>query len=175
MNQNLWIGIAIGAFFVGLGIGITALQPVYPPMMTNNQMQQMINDPQAMNQWHQQMINDPQAMNQWMNNMMHDSKAMEQFHKMMIENPDHMRQMMSNPAMQRWMSSPEHAQQMTELMKGNHDFMQGIMMEMINDSDMRLQMLGHMSENPEAMTQMRMMVNGTSQMESHMSQNMRDP
>jgi len=161
MNQSLWIGIAVGAFFAGLGIGIAALQPAYPPMMTHNQMQQM--------------INDPQAMNQWMNNMMQDPKAMEQFHNMMIENPDHMRQMMSYPAMQRWMSSPEHAQQMTEMMKENHDFMLGIMMEMVNDSDMRLQMLGHMSENPEAMTQMRMMVNGTSQMEGHMGQNMMNP
>ena len=161
MNQSLWIGIAVGVFFAGLGIGIVALQPAYQPTITNNQMQQI--------------MNDPQTMNQFMNNMMQDPKTMEQFHNMMIENPDHIRQMMSSTEMQRWMSSPEHIQQMTEMMKENHDFMQGIMMEMINDSDMRLQMLGHMSENSEAMTQMKMMVNGSGQMENHMDQHMMNP
>lgn len=79
----------------------------------------------------------------------------------MMMNQQQMQYMMNDPeAMEQWMESPQHIGQMTDLMKNNHDFMQEMMMEMINDPNLKLQMLGHMSENHEAMEQMREMVSG---------------
>jgi hypothetical protein len=68
VSQGILIGVAVGVFFAGLGIGYAALQsttPTSPMMMNSQQMQQMMNEPQAMNQWHQQMMQNPDAMNQW--------------------------------------------------------------------------------------------------------------
>ena len=169
VNQNIWIGIAIGTFFAGLGIGIAILQTISYPAMTGNQMPLMMQNPQSMEQWHQAVMDDPEAMNQWMNVMMHDPKVMEEFHQTMVNDPNHMRVMMSNPNMQAWMLSEDHSKQLTGMMRENHDFMQAIMMEMINDPDLRLQMLGHMSENPETLNQMRMLVNGTNLMGGQMN------
>lgn len=68
---------------------------------------------------------------------------------------------MDNPdAMYQWMNNPQHVKQMTDLMRNNHYLMQQMMMEMINDPAIRLQMLGHMSENQEAMQEMSQMVDG---------------
>jgi len=175
VSQSIWMAIAVGTFFAGLGVGIAALQPVYQPLMIGNQMHQTMYDPQTMNQWHQQLRDDPQAMNQWMNIMINDPEAMEKFHKMMIDDPDHLSWMMSDPEIERWMFSEEHSRQMTQMMRENHVLTQGFMMQIIDDPDLRLQMLGHMSENPEAMNQMRMMVNGTYPMGSHMGQTMMSP
>lgn len=86
----------------------------------------------------QYMMNDPQQMAMWQQTVMNNPEVME-----------------------RWMESPQHVKQMTDLMKGNHDFVQEMMTEMINDPNIRLQMLGHMSENQEAMEQMQEMISGT--------------
>ena len=56
--------------------------------------------------------------------------------------------------------NPQHVQQMTKTMKENHEFMQEMMSAIINDPNLRLQMLGHMSENQEAMQQMMQMTQG---------------
>ena len=61
--------------------------------------------------------------------------------------------------MNQWMNNPQHVEHMAEMMNQNHDFMQQMMAEMINDPNIRLQMLGHMTENPEMMQQMREMIN----------------
>ena len=53
VSQCILIGVAVGVFFAGLGIGYVALQssaPTSPMMMNSQQMQQMMNDPQQMNQ-----------------------------------------------------------------------------------------------------------------------------
>jgi hypothetical protein len=52
INKSLWIGIAVGVFFAGIGVGYGVLQSTYQPqhMMSTQQMQQMMNDPQFMNQ-----------------------------------------------------------------------------------------------------------------------------
>jgi hypothetical protein len=71
--------------------------------------------------------------------------------------------------MSKWMQDPQHVTQMTELMRNNHDFMQEMMKQMINDPDLRLQMIGHMSENQEVMNQMLMMFNGTNSTGKQMS------
>ena len=56
----------------------------------------------------------------------------------------------------------------------SQDFMMKIMKEMVDDPNIRLQMLGHMSENHEVMEQMREMMGGNmmgSQMMGNMTMN----
>jgi hypothetical protein len=136
VSQGILIGVAIGVFFVGLGIGYAALQSPTPttPMMMNSQ--QMMNDPQAMNQWHQQMMQNPEAMNQWMGNMMNDPQAMQQMHDMMMSNPQHMNQMMT-PMMDTMMNDPQMHQPMMNMMMDNH----GMMSSMMNNQDMMNMMM----------------------------------
>jgi len=137
VSQGILIGVAVGVFFAGLGIGYAALQSTTPtsPMMMNSQ--QMMNDPQAMNQWHQQMMQNPDAMNQWMGNMMNDPQAMQQMHDMMMSNPQHMNQMMG-PMMNNMMNDPDMQQQMMTQMMGH----QGMMNHMMNNQDMMNMMMG---------------------------------
>ena len=78
VNQYIWIGIVIGVFFVGIGIGYASFstnQSFNFMHMSSQQMQQMMNNPQMMTQWHQTMMNDPQAMNSWMNTMMQNNST----------------------------------------------------------------------------------------------------
>jgi len=58
VSKGILIGIVVGLFVAGLGIGYAALQSTMtsPMMMSSQQMQQMMNDPVSMNQWHQQMM-----------------------------------------------------------------------------------------------------------------------
>lgn len=58
------------------------------------------------------------------------------------------------------MQNPLFAQQTLEHMKQNHQFTQDMMAGVVNDPDLRLQMLGHMSENQEAMKIMQQMMQG---------------
>jgi len=68
---------------------------------------------------------------------------------------------------------------MIEEMKKNHDFMMGMAMPMIQDPGLRLQVMGHMTESPEAMAQMQQMMmqdpQFIQQMMEHMSTMMNDP
>src|SRR3989344_5313586 len=110
VNQYVWIGIVVGIFFVGLGIGysIQSNTLTVPMMMNTQQMQQMMNNPDQMVQWQQTMMNDPQAMNSWMNTMM--------------QNPNLMNQWMGT-----MMNDPQFSQQMYSQMMQNDQFMQGMM------------------------------------------------
>ena len=151
VNQYVLIGIIIAVFIAGLSIGSMIQQNTVSPMMNVQQMQQMMNDPKQMSMWNQQMMNNPQAMNQWMNTMVNDPQTQSQMMALMT----------NNPQMNNWMQDSQHVTQMTQLMRDNHDFMQEMMKQMLNDPGLRLQMIGHMSENQEAMNQMQMMFNGT--------------
>lgn len=121
VSQGILIGIAVGVFFAGIGIGIAALQPT--SMMTGQNMQQM--------------MNDPQQMNQWMNTMMNDPQAMQQMHDMMMSNPQHMNQMMGT-MMDSMMNDPELQQQMMTQMMNN----QAMMDYMMNNQDVMNMMMG---------------------------------
>ena len=125
VSLYVWLVIVAVVFVSGLGVGYVAFQQntTVSPMMNQQQMQHMINDPQQMAMWQQTMMDNPEVMEQWMN-------------------------------------SPQHVRQMTELMSDNHDLMMKMMTEMVEDPNMRLQMLGHMSENHEAMEQIREMMGG---------------
>lgn len=92
---------------------------------------------------------------------------------MLMQNHQSMTQNTSQ--MNSWMPNTQHVQEMATTMKENHDFMQQMIMEMINDPDMRLQMIGHMTENQDAMQQMKMMLNDTGSMNEPMMGNHMNP
>lgn len=109
-NQYVWIGITVGVFFAGIGIGYAVLQSTASPSvmhMTPQQMQQMMNDPQLMNQWHQQMMNNPQHMSQMMqpimNTMMNDPQLQQQMLNNMMQHQGMMNYMMNNQQWQNMM------------------------------------------------------------------------
>src|SRR5574338_279126 len=90
VNQAIWIGIAVGVFFAGLGIGYAAFSstPTMPMMMGQrySMMNQLISDPQAMTEF----------MNQIMGQMMMNPQAVQLMHQMMFNDTQHMQQMAKN-------------------------------------------------------------------------------
>ncbi|AFS83166.1 cupredoxin domain-containing protein [Candidatus Nitrosopumilus sediminis] len=131
VSQGILIGIAVGVFFAGIGIGYAVLQsppPSSPMMMSSQQMQQMMDDPQAMNQWMNTMMQDPQAMNQWMGNMMDDPQMQQQMMTRMMGHQGMMNSMMNN-------------QDMMNMMVGNM---------MMGDNMMGGMMMGGMSTSPSS-------------------------
>jgi plastocyanin len=94
------------------------------------------------------MIQDTEHMNQ----MMQDSNLRNEMIDFMIQDTDHMNQWM--------LEDPQHTSMMIEEMKGNHDFMMGMAMPMIQDPGLRMQVMGHMTESPEAMAEMQQMMGG---------------
>jgi len=64
--------------------------------------------------------------------------------------------MLTNPEeMEKWFKNTDHIKEMVETMKKDHGFMQEMMVEIIDDPSLRLQMLGHMTENQEALQLMK--------------------
>ncbi|MCV0367324.1 MAG: cupredoxin domain-containing protein [Nitrosopumilus sp.] len=163
VNQYIWIGIVITAFFVGIGASYAHFANTYDPMSMKFQNQElfnqmMSNNPRMSQQWmdsgmmnQQQMMNDPQLMNQWMNAMMNDPQAMQQMHDMMMSNPQYMNQMMG-PMMNTMMNDPEMQQQMMNHMMGN----QGMMNSMMNNQQMMNMMGGSMMMGSDMMGGMMM-------------------
>jgi plastocyanin len=140
VSQGILIGVAVGVFFTGLGIGYTALQsttPTSPMMMNSQQMQQMMNDPQMMNPWMDTMMQNPTMMNQWHQSMMNNPQQMQQMHDVMMSNSQHMNQMMG-PMMNSMMNNPQMQQQMMTNMMGH----QSMMNSMMNNQDMMNMMMG---------------------------------
>ena len=136
VNQNVWIAITIVLFVSGIGVGFgifSSSQVMLSPMMGGS-MNSFTNNPQAL----EQMMQDPDFRNEFM--------------EFMIQDTEHMNQWM--------LEDPQHNTMMIEEMKQNHDFMMGIAMPMIQDPGLRLQLLGHMTESPEAMAQMQQMMGG---------------
>lgn len=85
------IGIAVGVFFAGIGIGYTIFINTYNPYTT------MMGNPQMFNQM---MTKNPQMMNQWMGSMMSDPQLREQMYDQMFQNQQFMYGMMGNPNFQ---------------------------------------------------------------------------
>jgi len=137
VKQSIWIGITIGIFFAGLGVGFAVFS----------------NSNQSMNAFHNQnMFNQMMGQNpQTMTWMMGDPQIKQQMFQQMMQDPDQIMGWMAN--------DPKHVEQMSQIMKENHMFMSNMMSTMMNDPDLRLQMIGHMSENPEALKQMMNMNN----------------
>jgi len=137
IRQNIWIGITIAVFFAGLGIGFAVFSNLDQP----------INAFHNKSMFNQMMRQNPQTMS-W---MMEDPQAKQQMFQEMMQNSDQLRD---------WIAKdPKHIEQISKIMKEDHIFMSKMMSTMMNDPDLRLQMVGHMSENPEALKQMMNMWN----------------
>lgn len=137
VNQSVWIGIVVGVFFVGLAGGYAILAgSTNPSNMPMQNQQTMMQDPQFRQQMMEQFLDDPQIRNQMMDSMIQDP-----------------------PKMRSWMEDTKHVEEMAIIMRENHDFAMGMMTTMIEDPGLRLQMIGHMTENPEAMQQITNMMN----------------
>jgi len=140
-RQAIWIGITIAVFFVGIGVSYTIFSSTYDPNTIKFQNQQLFD---------QMMSQNPKMTAQWMVTMMQDTQFHNQAMDYMAKNPEQMNQ---------WMvQDPKHVEEMATAMKENHDFMMVMMSVMMNDPALRLQMLGHMTENPESMEQMKKMM-----------------
>lgn len=171
-SQNIWIAITIVLFVSGIGVGygiFLSSQVMLSPMMGGS-MDSFMNNPQAM----QQMMQDPAFRNEWANMMIQDTEHMNQMMQendfrnemmeFMIQETDHMNQWM--------LEDPHHNTMMIEKMKANHDFMMSMAIPMIQDPGLRLQIIGHMTENPEAMAQMQQMMGGEMTGQTMMSSEM---
>jgi plastocyanin len=117
-NRYVWIGIAVGLFFAGLGIGYVVFTNAY---VSNSMMMQ---NPQAVNQI---MQNNPQFMNQWMNYMTLNPQARNEWTSVMVNNP---------PFMNQWMSTIMQNSQFQQqymgpwIMVQNPSLMQGMMKQL---------------------------------------------
>ncbi len=152
VSQAIIIGVIVGVFFAGLGIGYAVLQPSVPatPMMiTPQQMQQMMNDPKQMTQWHQSMMDNPQIMNNWMNTMMQNPNMMNQWMGTMMNNPQYMNQMMGT-----MMQNPQFGNWMMGNMMNNPSMMNNMMTPMMNDPQFSQQMYGMMLQHNQFMQNM---------------------
>ena len=141
VSQGIWIGITVGVFFAGLGIGYAVLQSttVSPMMMTPQQMQQMIQDPEFREQMMNQMMQNPEMM-----------QAMMQNQQMMEGTMSSGMMMGSNPI--------EQHEKMLELM--------GVMM---NNKDMMNHMFAHMIENEQIVHQMFTLMDMSPALKEHMA------
>jgi len=151
VQQSIWIGITIAVFFVGIGVSYAIFSSTYDPNTMKFQNQQLFD---------QMMSQNPKMTALWMETMMQDAQFHDQAMDYMAKNPEQMNQ---------WMiQDPKHVEEMSNAMKENHDFMMAMMSVMMNDPALRLQMLGHMTENPESMEQMKKMM-GQSMMDQGMT------
>jgi hypothetical protein len=158
MDRTILVAVAIIVFFAGFGVGSVVFynQPNVPILghgMTGfvtspETMNQMMQDPDFRNEWANWMVQDTEHMNQ----MMQDNDFRSEMLEFMIQDTDHMNQWM--------LEDPQHNTMMIEEMKTNHDFMMGIAVPMIQDPGLRLQVMGHMTESPEAMAQLQQMMGG---------------
>jgi len=150
VSQAIWIGITIAVFFVGIGVSSAIIASTYDPNTTKFQNQELFD---------QMMSQNPKMTTNWMETMMQDTQFHDQAMDYMAKHPEQMNQ---------WMvQDPKHVEEMANAMRENHDFMMAMMSIMLNDPAIRLQMLGHMTENPESMEQMKKMM-GQSMMGSEM-------
>lgn len=90
INQYVWIGIAIGVFIAGIGIGYAVFMNTYNPYSTMMQ-------PQYFNQM---MTRNPQFTNQYMGYMMNDPQLRNQMYSYMFQNQQFMYGMMGNTTFQ---------------------------------------------------------------------------
>ena len=59
---------------------------------------------------------------------------------------------------QSWVADPQHPKQMTDMMQMDHDFMMTMFSEMIEIPSIRLQIMGHLTDDPEIWMQLQSMM-----------------
>jgi len=150
VSQGIWVGIVLGVFFVGIGVSYAIFANMHDPNTMKFRNQEIFD---------QMMSQNPKMTINWMETMMQDAQFHDQVMDYMAKNPEQMNQWMIH--------DPKHVEEMSTAMRENHDFMMKMMSVMMNDPALRLQMLGHMTENTESMEQMKKMV-GQNMMDSEM-------
>jgi len=141
VSQSIWIGIVVGVFFVGIGVSYAIFASTYDPNTMKFQNQELFD---------QMMSQNPKMKANWMETMMQDEQFHDQAMDYMAKNPEQMNQ---------WMvQDPKHVEEMATAMRENHDFMMAMTSEILNDPDLRLQMMGHMTESQESMEMMNKMM-----------------
>jgi len=121
-----------------MGVGYSIFANTYDPNTMKFQNQELFD---------QMMSQNPKMIANWMETMMQDAKFHNQTMDYMAKNPEQMNQWM--------LDDPKHVVEMATAMRENHDFMMAMMSVMMNDPALRLQMQGHMTENPESIEQMK--------------------
>ena len=141
MNQRIWVGIVIGVFFVGIGISYAIFSNTGNTSTLKLANQEIFD---------QMMSQNPKMAAQWVETMMQDEQFHDQAMDYMAKNPEQMNQWIVH--------DPKHVEEMSTAMKENHEFMMKMVSVILNDPALRLQMLGHMTENPESMEMMEKMM-----------------
>lgn len=100
-KQYVWIGVAIGVFLAGIGIGYSVFATSNQPVWNQQMFSSMMQNPQMMNQWNQQIMDSQTGRQQMMISMM--------------QNQQFMNEMMNNQQFQ---------DQMIQQMNQNHNFTQ---------------------------------------------------
>jgi len=155
VSQPIWIGIVIVVFFVGIGVSYAHFANTYEPMSMKFQNQELFD---------QMMSQNPKMMGNWMETMMQDAQFHDQMMNYMAKNPEQMNQWMTH--------DPKHVEEMSTAMKENHNFMMEMISVILNDPDLRLQIMGHMTENQEVMEMMNNMMDSGGMMSSSMMSDM---
>ena len=127
-SQNAWIGISIGVFFAGFFIGGSVFGIFSTEVYESTPPIETVLTGPGM-------MSNPQLRGQMMNQMTSDPEFM-----------------------QVWMSDPNHVQRMVTLMQQNREFMDQASQVIIDNPDLRLQMIGNMMERPEVNEQMKYMM-----------------
>ncbi len=96
MTKYVWIGIAVGVFLAGIGIGYAVFINTYNPYS-------MMQNPAMFNQM---MGRNPQFAGQYMGYMMQDPQLRQQMYDYMFQNKDFMYGMMGNQNFQNQYMGP---------------------------------------------------------------------
>lgn len=159
MMDGKQLAIIVAVFFGGIGIGYVAFTASYDSdnMMHQNRMMydEMIGHPEMM----RSMMQDPRMVDPVVNyirtnpHLIDEMMKDEEFEEMMIQSI-----MQDSHRMQGWMNTPDHADQMVTMMSQDHEFLMHVLPSMLEDPMLRLQIIGHIAENPEAMKQIQDMM-----------------
>ena len=134
IGRNVWLGIAAGLFFAGLGMG-------YVVFGYGNSYQMMHQNPQA---FRNMMGSNPQFAGQYMGYMMQDPQLRDQMYSHMFENHDFMYGMMQNQNFQNQYMGPWMMQNPGYLYNQNSTavYRQGVGSGMMGSGQMGHDMMG---------------------------------
>ena len=71
---------------------------------------------------------------------------------------------------QPWVADPQHPKQMTDMMLKDHDFMMTMFSEMIEIPSIRLQIMGHLTDDPEIWKELQSMMSDSLLGKQHSNQ-----
>ena len=157
-NQAIWIGIAVGVFFAGLGISyavfLTTSDPT--PMRFSNQQafdQTMSQNPKMSQHWMDSMMQDPQ----FMQAMMQNEEFMHEMMEEMMSEQGMMGDSMVGPGGMMGASPIKQHEEMLEMME-----------YIMEEEELRDHMLAHMIENQDLVHYMFSLMDKSPELKKHM-------